>query len=41
MKFIFDKSHAQIYDKNGISKGNIEEFKKFLDKKTGKEIRII
>jgi len=39
--FIFDKSHAQIYDKNGISKGNIEEFKKFLNKKTGKEIRII
>lgn len=39
--FIFDKSHAQIYDKNGITKGNIDEFRTFITKKTDKEIRKI
>lgn len=39
--FIFDKSHAQIYDKNGITKGSIEEFRTFITKKTDKEIRKI
>lgn len=39
--FIFDKSHAQIYDKNGITKGNIDEFRNFITKKTDKEIQVI
>ena len=39
--FIFDKSHAQIYDKKGITKGNIDEFKTFITKKTEKEIKNI
>ena len=37
--FIFDKSHAQIYDKNGITKGNIDEFRNFITKKTDKKIQ--
>jgi len=37
--FIFDQSHAQIYDKNGITKGSIDEFKKFITQKTEKEIQ--
>ena len=39
--FIFDKSHAQIYDKNGITKGNIDEFRNFITKKTDKKIQEI
>ena len=35
--FIFDKSHAQIYDKNGITKGNIDEFRNLITKKTDKK----
>ena len=37
--FVFDQSHAQIYDKNGITKGSIDEFKKFITQKTEKEIQ--
>lgn len=36
--FVFDQSHAQIYDKNGITKGSIDEFRKFIIQKTEKEI---
>lgn len=39
--FVFDPSHAQIYDKNGITKGTIEEFKKFITQKTELEIQKI
>ena len=39
--FIFDKSHAQIYDKNGITKGTIDEFREFIAKKTEKEVQKI
>ena len=39
--FVFDPSHAQIYDKNGITKGTIEEFKKFITQKTELEIQNI
>ena len=39
--FIFDQSHAQIYDKHGITKGNIDEFRNFITKKTEKEIQKI
>ncbi len=36
--FIFDKSHAQVYDKHALSGGTIEEFSRFIAEKTGKEI---
>ena len=39
--FIFDQSHAQIYDKNGLTKGNIDEFRNFVTKRTEKEIQKI
>jgi len=39
--FIFDQSHAQIYDKHGITRGNIDEFRNFITKKTDKEIQKI
>lgn len=39
--FVFDQSHAQIYDKKGISGGTEEEFKKFIVEKTGKSIETI
>lgn len=39
--FIFDLSHAQIYDKKSISGGSIEEFRKFIVEKTSKSIENI
>lgn len=39
--FIFDNSHAQIYDKNKFTKGTVEEFRTFICEKTGKEIKNI
>ena len=39
--FIFDNSHAQIYDKNKFTKGTVEEFRTFIYEKTGKEIKNI
>lgn len=39
--FIFDNSHAQIYDKNKFTKGTVEEFRTFICEKTGKEIENI
>lgn len=36
--FIFDKSHAQVYDKHALAGGTLEEFRKFISEKTGKEI---
>ena len=39
--FIFDQSHAQIYDKKGIKSGTIEEFRKFISEKTKKEVKKI
>lgn len=39
--FIFDNSHAQIYDKNKFTKGSVEEFRTFICEKTGKEIQDI
>lgn len=39
--FIFDQSHAQIYDKKCITRGNIDEFRNFITKKTDKEIKAI
>lgn len=36
--FVFDKSHAQLYDKHALSGGTAEEFRRFITEKTGKEI---
>ena len=36
--FIFDKSHAQVYDKHTLSGGTIDEFRRFIMERTGKEI---
>jgi len=37
--FIFSQSHAQIYSKNSITGGTIEEFREFIKNATGKEIQ--
>lgn len=39
--FVFDQSHAQIYDKSGLKSGTLEEFKKFIEIKTEKKIQEI
>lgn len=39
--FIFDQSHAQIYDKNGLKSGTLEEFKSFIERKTETKIEKI
>lgn len=36
--FLFGKNHAQVYVKNSLQGGSIEEFRTFLVKKTEKEI---
>ena len=33
--FVFSKSHAQIYDKRSISGGTTEDFRKFIEERTG------
>lgn len=37
--FIIDKIHAQLYDKNGITNGTVDEFRKFIKEKTKLEIQ--
>lgn len=39
--FVFDMSHAQVYSKNGIEVGNVEDFRNFIAEKTGKNIHIV
>lgn len=39
--FLFDKNHAQIYTKAGMTGGSPEEFRAFLAEKTGKEILFV
>lgn len=39
--FIFSASHAQVYDKQSLSGGTAEEFRTFVEKKTGKKIEKI
>ena len=39
--FVFSQSHAQVYNKNSIAGGTIEEFREFLKNVTGKEIQKI
>lgn len=34
--FIFSISHAQLYDKRSISGGTVDEFRRFIEWKTGK-----
>ena len=33
--FLFDRSHAQLYDKERISGGSVDEFRSFIEEKTG------
>ena len=39
--FLFDQSHAQVYDKSTLSGGSPEEFRSFIAQKTGKEVQQI
>lgn len=39
--FVFDKSHAQVYAKQGMTGGTAEEFRAFIREKTGKEVQVI
>ena len=34
--FVFSSSHAQVYDKNNLSGGTAQEFRKFICERTGK-----
>lgn len=36
--FIYSTNHAQVYDKSSISGGTAEEFRTFIEEKTGKKI---
>lgn len=36
--FVFDKRYAQIYDKQTLQGGDVEEFRKFLSRATQKDI---
>lgn len=39
--FIYSKRHAQVYDKNHISGGTADEFRSFIEEKTGlKTVRL-
>lgn len=37
--FIFDKNHAQLYDKRSLEGGTVEEFRDFISAKTDKKIK--
>ena len=37
--FVFSQSHAQIYSKESITGGTVEEFREFITNVTGKEIQ--
>ncbi len=39
--FIFNKNHAQLYDKNSLTNGTVESFRKFIIERTQKEIQAI
>lgn len=39
--FVFSSSHAQVYDKNNISGGTCDEFRKFICERTGKTMTAI
>lgn len=39
--FLFDKNHAQIYDKRTLSGGTVEDFRMFIQEKTGKTVETV
>ena len=39
--FVFSSSHAQVYDKNNLSGGTVDEFRKFICERTGKAMTTI
>ncbi len=39
--FVFSSSHAQVYDKNNLSGGTVDEFRKFICERTGKAVTTI
>lgn len=39
--FIFNENHAQVYDKEYLTGGTEEEFRKFIEEKTGKKFKKI
>ena len=39
--FLFSKNHAQVYDKRTLTGGTAEEFRAFMQEKTGKAIEIV
>lgn len=39
--FVFDKNHAQVYAKQGMTDGTVDKFRAFISGKTGKEIVMI
>jgi len=39
--FVFSSSHAQVYDKNNLSGGTVDEFRKFICERTGKTMTTI
>jgi len=39
--FVFSISHAQVLDKSSLTGGTLEEFRKFIQRKTEKDITVI
>lgn len=39
--FIFNEAHAQLYDKRQLQGGTVEEFRDFIQRKTGKSVERI
>lgn len=39
--FLFNISHAQLYDKSSIAGGTADEFRRFIEEKTGKAVERI
>ena len=37
--FIFSANHAQVYDKNAVSGGSVDEFRGFIEEKTEKRVQ--
>lgn len=37
--FLFDRSHAQVYDKRTLEGGTADEFRSFISEKTGKTVK--
>ena len=37
--FVFDQRYAQVYAKNGMAGGSVEEFRSFITRVTGKDIQ--